>query len=142
MTRISLNNETDAIPEHAPKKQLLALSLAALGIVFGDIATSPIYAIRECFHGDYGIEASAANIYGILSLIFWALVIVVGVKYLIFVFRADNRGEGGAMALTALVRDKATILDNKRRIRFVTLGIFAACLLYGDCMITPAISVF
>ncbi len=84
--------------------RLARLSLAALGVVFGDIATSPIYAIRECFHGEYGIEVTHANVMGILSLMFWALVMIVGLKYLIFVFRADNHGEGGVIALTALVR--------------------------------------
>ena len=86
--------------------RLARLSLAALGVVFGDIGTSPIYAIRECFHGEYGIEVSHANVMGILSLMFWALVMIVGLKYLIFVFRADNRGEGGVIALTALIRGK------------------------------------
>jgi KUP system potassium uptake protein len=141
VTQNTLNNATEAGLENAPKKQLMALSLAALGVVFGDIATSPIYSMRECFSGDYGIVSSPENIFGILSLIFWSLVIIVGIKYLLFVFRADNRGEGGAMALTALVKDKATNLNAKQRKWFVTLGIFAACLLYGDCMVTPAISV-
>lgn len=120
---------------------LARLSLAALGIVFGDIATSPIYALRECFHGEYGIEVSDANVMGILSLMFWALVIIVGVKYLIFVFRADNHGEGGVIALTALVRGLNGGSDNSDRPRIFVLGLFAACLLYGDGMITPAISV-
>jgi KUP system potassium uptake protein len=84
--------------------RLAKLSLAALGVVFGDIATSPIYAIRECFHGEYGIALSHVNVMGILSLMFWALVMIVGMKYLLFVFRADNHGEGGVIALTALVR--------------------------------------
>ncbi len=136
----SLNGSEQANSKHS-RKRLLQLSLGALGVVFGDIATSPIYAIRECFHGYFGIVPNTFNIYGVLSLVFWALVIIVGVKYLIFVFRADNRGEGGEMALTALVRDKATALCNKHRTGFVVLGLFAACLLYGDGMITPAISV-
>ena len=121
--------------------RLAKLSLAALGIVFGDISTSPIYAIRECFHGEYGIEVSQANVMGVLSLMFWALVLIVGLKYLIFVFRADNRGEGGVIALTALLRG---IDRGSRRwggLGIVSLGLFAACLLYGDGMITPAISV-
>ncbi len=118
--------------------RLTKLSLAALGIVFGDIATSPIYAIRECFHGEYGIAVTHDNVLGILSLMFWSLVMIVGLKYLIFVFRADNRGEGGVIALTALVRKQ-----KKTRIGLgvSVLGLFAACLLYGDGMITPAISV-
>ena len=121
--------------------RLLPLSLAALGIVFGDIGTSPIYALRECFHGEFGIAPSPDNIYGVLSLVFWALTIIVGVKYLLFVFRADNRGEGGVMALTALVRGKPAASPTRRGLGIVGLGLFAACLLYGDGMITPAISV-
>ena len=79
--------------------RLMPLALAVLGVVFGDIATSPIYAIRECFHGEYGIGVSHTNVLGILSLMFWALAIIVGIKYLIFVFRADNHGEGGRVHL-------------------------------------------
>ncbi len=123
------------------KSRLLILSLAALGVVFGDIATSPIYAIRECFHGEYGIEISHANVMGILSLMFWAMVMIVGLKYLIFVFRADNRGEGGVIALTALVRGIRRASETRRGLGVIALGLFAACLLYGDGMITPAISV-
>ena len=118
------------------------LSLAALGVVFGDIATSPIYAIRECFHGEYGIAVTPANVMGILSLMFWALVMIVGLKYMAFVFRADNHGEGGIIAMTALIRGQgAPEAKNTQRLGFVALGLFAACLLYGDGMITPAISV-
>jgi len=119
---------------------LLALSLAALGVVFGDIGTSPLYAIRECFHGEYGISVTGDNILGVLSLIFWALVMIVALKYLVFVLRADNSGEGGVIALTALIKRK----DGKTKggqLGLVTIGLFAACLLYGDGMITPAISV-
>jgi KUP system potassium uptake protein len=121
--------------------RLARLSLAALGVVFGDIGTSPIYAIRECFHGEYGIEVSHANVMGILSLTFWALVMIVGLKYLIFVFRADNHGEGGVIALTALTRGPDAPSERPRGLGVVGLGLFAACLLYGDGMITPAISV-
>ncbi len=121
--------------------RLAGLSLAALGVVFGDIGTSPIYAIRECFYGEYGIAISYDNIMGILSLMFWALVMIVGLKYLIFVFRADNRGEGGVIALTALLHEPNAATGNRRAGRIIALGLFAACLLYGDGMITPAISV-
>ncbi len=124
-----------------PKSRLARLSLAALGVVFGDISTSPIYAIRECFHGQYGIDVSHANVLGILSLMFWALVMIVGLKYLIFVFRANNHGEGGEIALIALIRGKKEPSANRRRLGVIALGLFAACLLYGDGMITPAISV-
>jgi KUP system potassium uptake protein len=114
-------------------------SLAALGVVFGDIATSPIYAVRECFHGEYSIDVSRANVMGVLSLMFWALVLIVCLKYMIFVFRAENRGEGGVLALTALIRGQGTSFSGRGV--FISLGLFAACLLYGDGMITPAISV-
>jgi len=120
--------------------RLAKLSLAALGVVFGDIGTSPIYAVRECFHGEYGIAVSHANVMGVLSLMFWSLVMIVSLKYLIFVFRADNRGEGGVIALTALIRGQ-TATSESHRVGIIALGLFAACLLYGDGMITPAISV-
>jgi len=121
--------------------RLAQLSLAAMGVVFGDIGTSPLYAIRECFHGEYGIDVSHTNVMGILSLIFWALVMIVGFKYLLFVFRADNHGEGGVIALTALIRGQSGSSRSQQRLGVVALGLFAACLLYGDGMITPAISV-
>ena len=120
-------------------KRLLVLSLAALGVVFGDIGTSPLYALRESF-GAYGLELSQANVLGILSLILWSLLIVITIKYLMFVMRADLNGEGGVMALTALVTPKNKA-SGDRRWFFVLLGIFGASLLYGDGMITPAISV-
>jgi KUP system potassium uptake protein len=121
-------------------RRLLVLSLAALGVVYGDIGTSPLYAIRESFHESYGLEVARANILGVLSLIVWSLVLVISVKYLVFVLRADNRGEGGILALTSLV----TPLRAGRkadRWALVVLGLFGAALLYGDGMITPAISV-
>ena len=83
-------------------RRLLAFSLAALGVVYGDIGTSPLYAMRECFHGPHGIDPSPGNILGVLSLIFWALILVISIKYLVFVMRADNRGEGGILSLTSL----------------------------------------
>ena len=122
----------------ASDRRLLKLSLAALGVVFGDIGTSPLYAIRECFHGEYGIAVSPANVLGVLSLMFWSLVMIVTLKYLIFVLRADNQGEGGVMALTALVKSATGQLKNSR-LTLVSIGLFAACLLYGDGMITPAL---
>jgi KUP system potassium uptake protein len=122
------------------KHALAGLSLAALGVVFGDIGTSPLYAIRECFHGAYGIDVTRDNILGVLSLMFWALMIIVSIKYVTFIFRADNRGEGGVIALTALVQ-RITATPSRRRSLLIALGIFAACLLYGDGVITPAISV-
>jgi len=117
----------------------LGLTLAALGVVYGDIGTSPIYAIRECFHGDFAIAVTDANVLGILSLVFWSLTLVVSIKYLGLVLRADNNGEGGALALTALLMGKRTAGNGRKML--AAAGLFAASLLYGDGMITPAISV-
>ena len=116
------------------------LALSALGVVYGDIGTSPLYALKESFHHTHNIAVSPENIFGILSLIFWSLIIVVSIKYLIFIVRADNQGEGGVLALTALL---GTIrLKSPRALRVLTLlGIFGTALLYGDGIITPAISV-
>ncbi|HEV7401725.1 MAG TPA: KUP/HAK/KT family potassium transporter, partial [Chthoniobacteraceae bacterium] len=116
------------------RRQFL-LSLAALGVVFGDIGTSPLYAMRECFHGPHGIAPTAGNVFGVMSLIFWALIIVISVKYLVFILRADNRGEGGILALAALV---AHVKPGKV---LAILGLFGAALLYSDGMITPAVTV-
>jgi KUP system potassium uptake protein len=121
--------------------KLTSLSvLSALGVVYGDIGTSPLYALKESFHHTHELALNQANIYGILSLIFWSLIIVVSVKYLVFILRADNHGEGGILALTALI---SSFKDKKpKTLRILTLlGIFGTALLYGDGMITPAISV-
>jgi KUP system potassium uptake protein len=119
---------------------LAVLSLTALGIVYGDIGTSPLYAMRECFHGPHAIATTPANIFGVLSLIFWALIIIISVKYCVFVLRADNHGEGGILALTALATPIKIVSKSERWV-LVVLGIFGAALLYGDGIITPAISV-
>ena len=116
-----------------------ALALAALGIVYGDIGTSPIYALRESFIEEHEVAVSIANVFGVLSLVFWALVIVICIKYLVFVLRADNRGEGGILALTSLVTPVGNLQGGRRAL--IVLGLFATALLYGDGMITPAISV-
>jgi KUP system potassium uptake protein len=116
-----------------------ALSLAALGIVYGDIGTSPIYALRESFHAEHQVDAIVPNVMGVLSLIFWSLIIVISIKYLIFIMRADNRGEGGILALTSLVTPVGALRGGRRVL--IMLGLFATALLYGDGMITPAISV-
>lgn len=131
----------DEAPDDPEGKRLLILSLTAVGIVYGDIGTSPIYALRESFHESHGIEAVAPNILGVLSLIFWSLILVISVKYLGFVLRADNRGEGGIIALTALVWPPGQEDTTRRRKVLGLLGLFGAALLYGDSMITPAISV-
>ncbi len=134
--------ETPHSPHHqVPTGRYLALlSLGALGVVYGDIGTSPLYALREVFHGPYAIAANVTNVFGVLSLIFWALMLVITVKYLIFVLQADNRGEGGILALTALATP-IKVLGAAERRWLVILGLFGAALLYGDGMITPAISV-
>ncbi|MBI5506291.1 MAG: potassium transporter Kup [Deltaproteobacteria bacterium] len=121
------------------KQRLAALSLGALGVVFGDIGTSPLYSIRECF-GHRGLAVNEANVLGLLSVVVWSLIIVVTIKYLFFVMRADNRGEGGILALLTLVvpPDRR---GERRNAGLVIGGIFGATLLYGDGMITPAISV-
>ncbi|HEU5323775.1 MAG TPA: KUP/HAK/KT family potassium transporter, partial [Methylomirabilota bacterium] len=119
----------------------LPLALAALGIVYGDIGTSPLYAMREAFSGRYGIEASPAHVLGVLSLVFWSLTAVVTVKYLGFIMKADNRGEGGIFALLALVPRAAERGPSGRARPLVLLTLFGAALLYGDGAITPAISV-
>jgi len=131
--------ETHPNAEKPTGRRLALLSLAALGVVYGDIGTSPLYAIRESFHETYGLGVTPDNILGVLSLIFWSLVLVISVKYLAIVLRADNHGEGGILALTALV---TPLHDGGQRRRvLVMLGLFGAALLYGDGMITPAISV-
>jgi KUP system potassium uptake protein len=112
------------------------MALAALGVVYGDIGTSPLYAMRECFGPVHGIQPTTYAVVGVLSLFFWALTLVIVVKYLTFIMRADNHGEGGILALLALLRG-----DRLRTSALVTLGIFGAALLYGDGVITPAISV-
>ncbi|MEZ4639265.1 MAG: potassium transporter Kup [Caldilineaceae bacterium] len=128
-------------PNDPRGKALFLLALGALGVVYGDIGTSPLYAFRESFHEEYGLAVTAQNVLGILSLIFWSLIIVITLKYLLFVMRADNRGEGGILALTALVAPQNGVRRFSRRWLLILLGLFGTALLYGDGMITPAISV-
>jgi KUP system potassium uptake protein len=116
------------------------LLIGAMGVVYGDIGTSPLYTLRQCFTGAHRLELSTANILGILSIIFWSLVIVVTLKYVALIMRADNRGEGGILALTALV-SRGLETQPRRRWWLVGFGIFGAAMFYGDGMITPAISV-
>ncbi|MCK6553295.1 potassium uptake protein [Candidatus Binatia bacterium] len=136
------------------------MCLGALGVVYGDIGTSPLYALRECFHGPYAVLPTPANVFGVLSLIVWTLIVVISIKYLMIVLRADNRGEGGILALMALIRPQETAMGAGSTARnetaretgasaplfgtrspLVLLALFGAALLYGDGMITPAISV-
>ena len=125
-------------PSNTPAR-LPGLSLAALGVVFGDIGTSPVYTFRECFNSEHGLRLDAEHVLGALSMIFWALIIVVAVKYVLLIMRADNRGEGGILALLALTLESAR--SERSRNILVLLGLGGAALFYGDSMITPAISV-
>lgn len=116
--------------------------MLAIGVVYGDIGTSPLYAIRECFKEENGLAASRENVFGVLSLILWALIIIVSIKYVVFIMRADNRGEGGELALLALILQKQNLqTDKTRRLIIIALGLTGASLLYGDGVITPAMSV-
>jgi KUP system potassium uptake protein len=129
-------------PERARRSgrlRIATLSLGALGVVYGDIGTSPLYALRESFEGaGHEIPVDEANILGVLSLIVWSLIIIISIKYLVFVMRADNEHEGGILALTALIPSG---LGRRVRLALVVMGVFGTALLYGDGMITPAISV-
>jgi KUP system potassium uptake protein len=120
-------------------KQLALLAFGALGVVYGDIGTSPLYAFKECFFGPHSFPVTTGNVLGILSLIFWSLNFVVTFKYLSMVMRADNRGEGGILALLALVRPTGPLTGSGRLL--IATGLFGSALLYGDGIITPAISV-
>ncbi|CAN5731070.1 potassium transporter Kup [soil metagenome] len=130
-----------APPSKAPPtgKALAALAFTALGVVYGDIGTSPLYAIKECFSGHHSIAPTPENVIGVLSLIFWSINFIVSFKYITFVLKADNRGEGGTFALLAQVRPRTR--PERGRMVLIALGLFGAALLYGDGVITPAISV-
>jgi KUP system potassium uptake protein len=125
----------------ASGRRLALLSLTALGIVYGDIGTSPLYALRECFRGPHAIALTPGNVLGVLSLIVWSLVVVICVKYLGLVMRADNKGEGGILSLMALIQRARVARGLMPRRVIMTLGLFGAALLYGDTALTPAISV-
>ncbi len=140
--------ERPSLDEHPSTRRLAALSLTALGVVYGDIGTSPLYAMKECFRVVAGDSSSSSvaptpdNVFGVLSLIVWALTLVVSVKYIVFIMRADNAGEGGILALLALIQQRLDRDHDRVRLALLgTLGIFGAALLYGDGIITPAISV-
>jgi KUP system potassium uptake protein len=123
------------------KASLAGLTLGALGVVFGDIGTSPLYTLRECLHGTGSGASVPEDIYGLLSLIFWSLTMVVTVKYLTFIMRADNHGEGGIFALLAIVPEKLRMKSTKKISVVALIVVIGAALLYGDGAITPAISV-
>ena len=131
---------TMAATRPAGRKRAAGLTLAALGVVFGDIGTSPLYTVQTCFSDFTGLKPTPDNVLGMLSLITWALIIVVTLKYVIVVMRADNRGEGGVLALMALVSREPGISARRRNV-YVILGMLGAALFYGDCLLTPAISV-
>ncbi|MDQ3469844.1 MAG: KUP/HAK/KT family potassium transporter, partial [Actinomycetota bacterium] len=117
----------------------VALAFGALGIVYGDIGTSPLYAFRESFeHADLAV--TEVNAYGVASVVFWSLIVIISIKYLLFVMRADNHGEGGILALTALLMPTRGLAKGTKR-AIIGLGVFGTALLYGDGLITPAISV-
>ncbi len=122
-------------------RYLAGLALAALGVVYGDIGTSPLYAIREAFGGPHGIPVNPVNVLGVLSLVFWSLVIVVTIKYHVVIIRADNKGEGGVLALMALVNGSRVARGLSPRRVMIVLGIIGSALLYADGALTPAISV-
>jgi KUP system potassium uptake protein len=131
----------DAAPApHQGRPALCGALLTALGVVYGDIGTSPLYALRECFHGPHALAPTPAHILGVLSLICWALLVIITLKYVAFILRADNHGEGGILALTALATPIPRLLPSPRR-GLVLLGVCGAALLYGDGIVTPAISV-
>jgi KUP system potassium uptake protein len=137
---VSSSSSPGSEPEPPMSRSHMAkLSLAAIGVVFGDIGTSPLYAMRECFAGSHAVAPTAGNVLGILSLIFWSLTILVSGKYVAYVLRADNKEEGGILALMALA--SSSLKGSRKRYVVMLLGVFGAALLYGDGAITPAISV-
>jgi len=132
-----INLESHAVHSHGSTSGLM---LAAIGIVFGDIGTSPLYALKECFSPEHGIPFSPEAVFGVISMVFWAFLIVVSLKYVLFVMRANNNGEGGILALMALAL-RTVPVGSKRASTIIMLGVFGACMFYGDAVITPAISV-
>ena len=144
MSTIDLESKVRGTPsavsgESPSGKRLRLLCITALGVVYGDIGTSPLYALKVCFSGVHAILPSRANVLGVLSLVFWSLIVIVTLKYHVYVLRLDNRGEGGILALMGLVRGARSA--RRVRVAVVALGVFGAALLYGDGIITPAISV-
>jgi KUP system potassium uptake protein len=126
-------------PDHS-KAGLAALTLGAIGVVYGDIGTSPLYTVKEIFAPHTGVALNPENLIGAISVIFWALMLVVTLKYVILILRADNHGEGGGLALTALASE-AVKKNPQLRTILLLVGVFGATLFYGDSVITPAISV-
>jgi KUP system potassium uptake protein len=135
------NQSANPSKEETKPAGLWTLALGALGVVYGDIGTSPLYAIRECFHGQHAVALNPTNILGVLSLVFWSLTMVVSIKYVGFILKADNRGEGGIFALLALLLQARDKMSARSYGVAVLAAVFGAALLYGDGLITPAISV-
>ncbi|PXA98102.1 potassium transporter Kup [Nostoc sp. 3335mG] len=138
------SSEGPALPDeapqhHGPAQSLAKLSLGALGIVYGDIGTSPLYAMKEAFVGHHQLPVDQTNIFGVVSLVFWSLMLIVTLKYVFIIMRADNNGEGGSLALLALIQRKSG--GGRWTSSLVILGVLATALFFGDCMITPAVSV-
>src|SRR3989475_2319543 len=141
-SKASRSAAATAVAPAAKPRSLATLALGALGVVYGDIGTSPLYALRQCLTDDASGPANPQAVLGLLSLVFWSLTVIICVKYLTVMMRADNRGEGGILALLALVVPHGgAATDSGRRRALVLLGLFGAALLYGDGVITPAISV-
>ena len=136
---VTANSSDDEQQSHNASGPLPKLILGSIGVVFGDIGTSPIYAFRETFAGHHPINPDPLHIYGVLSLVFWSMMIVVTFKYVMTIMKADNKGEGGSLALLALINSKSQ--GAKWSAPIIMLGVFATALFYGDSMITPAMSV-
>jgi KUP system potassium uptake protein len=137
-----MHSHYEHVEENPTGQRLRILTLTALGVVYGDIGTSPLYTVKETFAAEYGFAPNVANVYGILSLILWALILVVVVKYLTFILRADNGGEGGVLAMLALLLQRQKRTEDRRWEKtLIVLALFGTALLYGDGVITPAISV-
>lgn len=131
--------DTAPVPHHGPKEPLAALMLGSIGVVYGDIGTSPLYALKETFVGPHPLAVDQMHIFGVLSLIFWSLMLIVTFKYVFVAMRADNKGEGGSFALLSLISRN---LEGRRSTKaLVLLGVLATCLFYGDAIITPAVTV-
>ena len=122
--------------EGKSKGGLIALAFGAIGVVFGDIGTSPLYALKACFDPDHGIPMTTESIYGVISMVFWAFIVVVSLKYVLFVMRANNHGEGGILSLMALALRTAKS-GSKRAGTIMMVGVLGACLFYGDAVLTP-----
>src|SRR6195952_5362369 len=135
-----ITDVVDAEPaHHGPQEGVAKPALGAIGVVFGDIGTSPLYSLKESFVGAHPLPIDRLHIFGVLSLIFWTLMMIVTVKYVLLAMRADNRGEGGSFALLSLISRR--LPGNKWTGGLILLGVLATALFYGDAIITPAISV-